>query len=179
LKAVERTTASVALLGTYTTQMVIANSLPLQHNTASITIGLIPDDWRRRDGRTRTPRKSCLAISSYHSLEVRGPDHHDEATRRWCSNVSSPHQGHLSDSLSSRVAQDSSGSPITLNFPLMTWWARSPKPEQHSRLSMFPAHSTRSRLGTFATFLGGEVLLTTPSSVRFLRFSRRNWSFPV
>jgi len=63
----------------------------------------------------------------------------------------------------------------------MNWQTRSPKSEQHSLLPILPAHWLRplQRSGTLASLCEDEVFLTTPSSVRFLRFPRRNWPFPV
>jgi len=64
--------------------------------------------------------------------------------------------------------------PGYAGLPVNELETRSPKPEQHSPLPMFPAHWPRplQRLGTLATLFGDEIFLTTPSPSRFFRYPR-------
>jgi len=63
------------------------------------------------------------------------------------------------------------GPPVTLDFPVMNWQTRTPKPEQHFPLSMFPAHWPRwlQKLGTPA-ILWDEISSHNSLFCRFLRF---------
>jgi len=87
----------------------------------------------------------------------------------------------LSDSLSSRVA---------LSFQWVPGHAGLPGNERGDLLAktgetlpvthvLYPWLRPLQSLDTLATLCGDEFFLTTPSPARFLRFSRRNWPFPV
>jgi len=75
----------------------------------------------------------------------------------------------------------SSESPVMLDYPEMNRQIRLPKSEKHSPLPMFPAPWLRllQRLDALAALCGVWLFLTTLSPAKFLRFSWRNWLFPV